>query len=157
MVEAGLIRVTGRPRVDPELMNPLDVGWSWYESLKSTAPQANVALKLAEIVLDRERLAQRVVELSRELASMGADNPWHTWTWVYNRDDSYDVYYNGHRVQHGVIHWTDGRGANGDPVDMRFLFDFSWGHTQVADVNIELPASMFPLTDEIDYSRVYLR
>jgi hypothetical protein len=40
---------------------------------------------------------------------------------------------------------------------MRFLFDFSWGHTQVSDVNIELPASMFPLTYEIDYSRVYLR
>ena len=82
---------------------------------------------------------------------------WHTWTWVYNKDDSYEVFYDGHRVQHGVIHWTDGGGQDGNPIDMRFLFDFSWGHTQVNDVNIELPASMFPLTYEIDYSRVYLR
>lgn len=29
---------------------------------------------------------------------------WHTWTWVYLRDDSYEIYYDGHRVQHGVIH-----------------------------------------------------
>lgn len=82
---------------------------------------------------------------------------WHTWTWVYNRDDTYQVYYDGHRVQQGVIHWTDGGHKDGNPIDMRFLFDFSWGHTQVNEVNMELPASNFPLTYEIDYSRVYLR
>jgi hypothetical protein len=37
---------------------------------------------------------------------------------------------------------------------MSFLFDFSRGHTQIADVDISLPASMFPITYEIDYSRV---
>jgi hypothetical protein len=82
---------------------------------------------------------------------------WHTWTWLYNRDDSYEVFYDGKQVQHGVLHWTHGGEEGGEPIDMRFLFDFSWGHTQVSDVNIELPASDFPLTYEIDYSRVYLR
>jgi hypothetical protein len=82
---------------------------------------------------------------------------WHTWTWVYLRDDSYEIYYDGHRVQHGVIHWTHRAEAGAEPVEMRFLFDFSWGHTQVDDVDIELPASSFPLTYEIDYSRVDLR
>jgi len=40
---------------------------------------------------------------------------------------------------------------------MSFVFDFTWGHTQISDVNISLPASSFPITYEIDYSRVYLR
>jgi len=37
------------------------------------------------------------------------------------------------------------------------LFDFSWGHTQVDSVDIELPAEQLPFTYEIDYSRVYIR
>jgi hypothetical protein len=82
---------------------------------------------------------------------------WHIWTWVYLRDDSFAIYYDGYRVQYGQIHWTNGGAAQGVPIDMRFLFDFSWGHTQIADVDIELPADMFPLTYEIDYSRVYMR
>jgi hypothetical protein len=68
-----------------------------------------------------------------------------------------NINFDGHRVQHSVIHWTDSGSKDGKPIDIRFLFDFSWGHTKVDDVNIELPASMFPLTYEIDYSRVYLR
>ncbi|MET0385936.1 MAG: hypothetical protein ABW321_08250 [Polyangiales bacterium] len=82
---------------------------------------------------------------------------WHTWTWVYLRDDSYEVYYDGYRVQYGQIHWTNGGLAGGEPIDMRFLFDFSWGHTQVSDVDIELKSEELPVTYEIDYSRVYLR
>jgi hypothetical protein len=82
---------------------------------------------------------------------------WHTWTWVYLRDDSYRVYYDGHLVQHGKLHWTFGAKLGAETIDMRFLFDFSWGHTEISDVNISLPASAFPLTYEIDYSRVYLR
>jgi hypothetical protein len=82
---------------------------------------------------------------------------WHTWTWVYLRDDSYEIYYDGYLVQHGNIHWTRSGVEGGQETDMHFLFDFSWGHTQVQDVNIELPASAFPLTYEIDYSRVYMR
>jgi hypothetical protein len=82
---------------------------------------------------------------------------WHTWTWIYLRDDTYKVYYDGYMVQHGTLHWTLGGTANGQPIDMHFLMDLSWGHTQIADVNITLPASAFPLTYEIDYSRVYMR
>lgn len=82
---------------------------------------------------------------------------WHTWTWLYRADDSYVVYYDGYVVQTGSIHWTLGGAASGEVIDMNFLFDFGWGHTQVQDVNITLPASDFPVTYEIDYSRVYLR
>jgi hypothetical protein len=82
---------------------------------------------------------------------------WHTWTWVYLRDDTYKVFYDGHLVQHGKLHWTYGAKPDAPPIDMRFLFDFSWGHTTVPDMSMSLPASSFPLTYEIDYSRVYLR
>jgi hypothetical protein len=82
---------------------------------------------------------------------------WHVWTWVYLRDDSYEVYYDGHRVQSGKIHWSLGGLPSSAPIDMRFLFDFSWGHTQVKDVDIELPAKEFPIIYEVDYSRVYMR
>ena len=47
--------------------------------------------------------------------------------------------------------------TGGELIDMSFVFDFTWGHTQISDVNISLPASSFPITYEIDYSRVYLR
>jgi hypothetical protein len=82
---------------------------------------------------------------------------YHVWTWLYSKDDSYKVYYDGVVVQTGSIHWTLGGGSGGQSIDMDFLFDFGWGHTQISDVNISLPASSFPLTYEIDYSRVYLR
>jgi hypothetical protein len=84
---------------------------------------------------------------------------WHIWTWVYLRDDSFQVFYDGYLVQKGTLHWTNGGGAGGQPIDMSFLFDFGWGHTQVSDVNITLPVSQLPDTPayEIDYSRVYLR
>jgi hypothetical protein len=84
---------------------------------------------------------------------------WHIWTWVYLQDDSFKVYYDGYLVQSGQIHWTNGGSAGGQPIDMSFLFDFGWGHTQVSDVNITLPTSQLPSTPayEIDYSRVYLR
>jgi hypothetical protein len=78
---------------------------------------------------------------------------------VYLRDDSFQVFYDGYLVQKGTLHWTNGGGAGGQPIDMSFLFDFGWGHTQVSDVNITLPVSQLPDTPayEIDYSRVYLR
>ena len=82
---------------------------------------------------------------------------YHVWTWLYSKDDSYKVYYDGVVVQTGSIHWTLGGGSGGQTIDMDFLFDFGWGHTQISDVNISLPAASFPLTYEIDYSRVYLR
>ena len=82
---------------------------------------------------------------------------WHVWTWVYTKDDNYKVYFDGVLVQSGSIHWTLGGGVGGQAIDMDFLFDFGWGHTQISDVNITLAASSFPITYEIDYSRVYLR
>ncbi len=82
---------------------------------------------------------------------------WHTWSWLYRADDTYVVYFDGYVVQKGNIHWTLGATQSGEHIDMSFLFDFGWGHTQIADVNITLPASGFNITYEIDYSRVYLR
>jgi hypothetical protein len=82
---------------------------------------------------------------------------WHTWSWLYRKDDSYVVYYDGYVVQTGQLIWTYQAVQGGQSIDMDFLFDFSWGHTQISQVNISLPASDFPLTYEIDYSRVYLR
>jgi hypothetical protein len=82
---------------------------------------------------------------------------YHVWTWLYRKDDTYTVYYDGHVAQAGSLHWTLGATTGAQSIDMDFLFDFGWGHTQVSSVNITLPASMFPLTYEIDYSRVYLR
>jgi hypothetical protein len=82
---------------------------------------------------------------------------WHTFTWLYRKDDSYVVYYDGHVAQTGTLHWTLGGTGTGEPIDMSFLFDFGWGHTKISDVNISLPAADFNITYEIDYSRVYLR
>lgn len=82
---------------------------------------------------------------------------YHVFTWVYKKDDSYVVYFDGIVVQTGSIHWTLGGAGGGQSIDLNFLFDFSWGQTQITDENVTLPASSFPLTYEIDYSRVYLR
>jgi hypothetical protein len=98
-----------------------------------------------------------------ELGGIGVPAPerdlseWHTFTWVYLRDDTFKVYYDGYVVQEGKLLWTYGGTADAEAIDMYFLFDFGWGHTQVADVNITLAASAFPLEYELDYSRVYLR
>ena len=81
----------------------------------------------------------------------------HIWTWLYKRDDSYEVYYDGHLAQRGVLHWTVGARPDAPTTDMAFLFDFTWGHTDTPGCDVSLPATAFPLTYEIDYSRVYLR
>jgi len=61
-------------------------------------------------------------------------------------------------VQSGAINWTLGGGAGGTPIDLHFLFDAGWGHTQVGSVNHSMPASEFAgKFYEFDYSRVYLR
>ena len=82
---------------------------------------------------------------------------WHTFTWVYLKDDSFKVYYDGYLVQEGTLHWTLTGAAGGENIDMSFLFDFGWGHTQISDVNISMPAANMSLTYEVDYSRVYMR
>ncbi|MGC4088132.1 MAG: hypothetical protein QM756_09575 [Polyangiaceae bacterium] len=82
---------------------------------------------------------------------------WHVWTWLYRKDDTYTVYYDGHVVQSGTLIWTLGGTTAGEHINMSFLFDFGWGHTKISDVNITLPAADFNITYEVDYSRVYLR
>lgn len=82
---------------------------------------------------------------------------YHVWTWHYRADNTYSVYVDGIQVQSGLIHWTNGAGSEDDPIDMSFLFDAAWGHTQVAGINHTSDASEFVgKYYEYDYSRVYL-
>lgn len=96
------------------------------------------------------------------MASVGVDtydaSEYHIWTWHYRKDDTYDVYVDGVRVQSGTLRWTLGGTSNGTPLSVYFLFDGGFGHTQIDSVNRSLPAS--DLTDtyyDWDYSRVYLK
>jgi hypothetical protein len=88
---------------------------------------------------------------------------WHVFSWLYAKDDTYKVYFDGVQVQSGSIHWTNGGAAGGETIDLEFMFDFGWGwvksgsENQIPGLDAELPASAFPLTYEVDYSRVYLR
>ena len=83
---------------------------------------------------------------------------YHVWTWIYRRDNSYAMYVDGVQVQSGAdYHWTYGGKATDEPIDLVFLFDGGWGHTQVGSVNHALPASAFDgKFYEWNYSRVYL-
>ncbi len=98
----------------------------------------------------------------RGMARQGIDSydasQYHTWTWQYNKDNSYAMYVDGIKVQGGSdYHWTFGSKATDEPIDMDFLFDAGWGHTQIASVNKPLPASAFDgKFYEWNYSRVYL-
>lgn len=84
---------------------------------------------------------------------------YHIWTWVYKKDNSWAMYVDGILVQSGSdYHWTLGAKPTGTPLDMVFLFDGGWGHTQVGSVNHPLPATAFTgKFYEWSYSRVYLR
>jgi hypothetical protein len=83
---------------------------------------------------------------------------YHTWQWLYRKDNTFSVYMDGHEVQHGTINWTVHGTAGGTPINMSFLIDAGWGHTQVASVNHSLPASTLSgKYYEFDYSRVYLQ
>jgi hypothetical protein len=82
---------------------------------------------------------------------------YHTWTWHYRADNTFTVYVDGTEVQSGLMHWTNGAGEADAPIDMSFIFDAAWGHTQVSGVNHTLNASEFAgKYYEFDYSRVYL-
>ena len=83
---------------------------------------------------------------------------YHTWTWLYKKDNTFAMYVDGIKVQSGSgSYWTYGSKAGGEPIDMDFLFDAGWGHTQVGSVNHPLPASAFAgKFYEWNYSRVYL-
>ena len=83
---------------------------------------------------------------------------YHTWTWLYKKDNTYTMFCDGKPVQSGSNYsWTFGNKAGDEPIDMVFLFDGGWGHTQIASVNHPLPASAFDgKFYEWNYSRVYL-
>ncbi len=83
---------------------------------------------------------------------------YHVWTWLYRADDTYSAYVDGIEVQTGVVPWTLSARKAAEPLNMSFLFDAGWAHTQVASVNKPLPASAFAgKFYEWDYSRIYLR
>jgi hypothetical protein len=98
----------------------------------------------------------------KAMASHGIVNydaaKYHIWTWLYKKDNSYAMYVDGVLVQSGSnYHWTYGSKETAPPIDMNFLFDGGWGHTQIASVNRPLPASAFTgKLYEWNYSRVYL-
>ena len=83
---------------------------------------------------------------------------YHTWTWLYKKDNSFAMYVDGVKVQSGSnYYWTFGNTAEDEPINMDFLFDAGWGHNQIGSVNKELSASAFDgKFYEFNYSRVYL-
>lgn len=84
---------------------------------------------------------------------------WRTFTWLYRKDDTYTVWFDGVEIQSGTIHWTLKGRPDGEPIDMSFIFDGAWGHRKVKSVNLrDFPATRFRDTFyEWDYSRLYLR
>ncbi|MFT3695869.1 MAG: hypothetical protein QM831_22225 [Kofleriaceae bacterium] len=83
---------------------------------------------------------------------------YHVWSWLYRKDDTYSVYVDGTEVNKGTIHWTLTGNEAGTPIDMSFLYDAGWGHTQIPSVDQPLSASdLSGKFYEWDYSRIYLR
>jgi hypothetical protein len=83
---------------------------------------------------------------------------YHVWSLLYRKDNTYTFYVDGIAVQSGTMNWTLGGTATGTPIDLHFLFDAGWGHTQVSSVDKSLPASELAGTYyEFDYSRIYER
>lgn len=83
---------------------------------------------------------------------------YHTWTWLYKDDGTFAMYVDGVKVQSGSnYNWTYGGKSTDEPIDMVFLFDGGWGHTQIDSVNRPLPVTAFAgKFYEWNYSRVYL-
>ena len=106
--------------------------------------------------------AEAYTDWGKTMASKGIKtydaSQYHIWTWVYRKDDTYAMYIDGAEVQNGSgYHWTNGGKATDEPIDMDFLFDGGWGHTQIGSVNHPLPTSAFDgKYYEWNYSRVYL-
>ena len=84
---------------------------------------------------------------------------WHTWTWLYRKDNTFVAYLDGRPVQDGYTYWTISHILGGTPINMSFLFDPTWSSNTVGGLmGKTLPASSLVGTYyEWDYSRVYLR
>lgn len=100
---------------------------------------------------------------SRGVPAYGTPPPyiasnWHTWTWLYRKDNTYSAYVDGIEVQSGTLNWTFGAEPTDEPINMSFIFDGTWGSRTVANNNFPLAASALAgKYYEWDYSRVYLR
>lgn len=84
---------------------------------------------------------------------------WHTITWVYHSNNTFEVYFDDYIAQSGTFPWRVGEGGSDNlPTDMRFLFDFGALHTSVGGYDTHvIPFADLPITYEIDYSRVWER
>jgi hypothetical protein len=96
------------------------------------------------------------------MASVGITNynasVWHTWDWVYYQNNTYAAYVDGIQVQSGTLIWTVGGTPDGEPINMSFIFDGTWGSPTVSNDDYSLPASALTGTYyDWEYSRVYLR
>lgn len=81
---------------------------------------------------------------------------WHTFTWVYKTDNTYQVWVDGYKFQQGVLPWRVP--SSGAPTNMWFMFDFAALHSDIAPMNTYvIPQADLPLEYELDYSRVWLR
>lgn len=96
------------------------------------------------------------------MANYGIDTydatQWHVWTMLYRADDTFTFYVDGKPVQRGKVAWTFGATNEGEPIDMSFIFDGTWGHKSIGTVNRWLDgAELKDAVYEWDYSRIYLR
>jgi hypothetical protein len=84
---------------------------------------------------------------------------WHTWTWIYRKDNTFEAWMDGTKVQDGTAYWTYGATQGGTPVNMFFHFDGTWGSNTVPGVKGKsvTAAQLAGTYYEWDWSRVYLR
>jgi hypothetical protein len=61
-----------------------------------------------------------------ELAAGSDLTEWHVWSWVYKKDDTFQVYVNGTEVQSGTIRWTLGGEQGAQALEVWFTFILSW-------------------------------
>lgn len=81
---------------------------------------------------------------------------WHTFTYVLRPNDHYEVWFDGIKVQYGVLVWKVP--STMTSVNMQFAFDFGALHTVVGDyIELVIPAADLPIIYEIDYSRLFDR
>ncbi len=84
---------------------------------------------------------------------------YHTWTWLYRKDNTFTAYVDGIQVQDGYVNWTVGGVAGGTPSNMSFLIDGCWGSNTIPGMKGGSVAAsdLVGKYYEYDYSRVYLR
>lgn len=81
---------------------------------------------------------------------------WHTFTWVYKADNTYEVWCDGYRFQKGVLPWRVP--SSNAPTSMWFIWDMAALHSDIPPMNTYvIPEADLPLEYELDYSRVWLR